>query len=161
SCCSHVAQFLVVLSVFSLLAPLLVPFLADPSVNYAVTVPGPDGQTVAFLAELLMSFVLMLAVLITSKTHRAARFTGLVAGALTAIYVIVESPYSGMSMNPARTFASAVPAQLWRGLWLYFAAPLSGMVLAGGVFLVGFCRARGAPPPPQKSTAGHTSPAHT
>jgi hypothetical protein len=45
-----------------------------------------------------------------------------------------------MSMNPARTFAAAVPAQVWTGLWLYFAAPLLGMVVAGEVYLVSFGR---------------------
>jgi PST family polysaccharide transporter len=30
-------------------------------------------------------------------------------------------------MNPARTLASAVPAQLWTALWVYFTAPLIGM----------------------------------
>jgi aquaporin Z len=140
ACFYTVAQFLGGLAGVLLTAALLGPLLADPSVNYAVTVPGPDGQTVAFLAELLMSFVLMLAVLIISNTRRAARFTGLVAGTLTAIYIIVERPYSGMSMNPARTFASAVPSQMWNGLWLYFVAPLSGMVLAGEVYLLSFGR---------------------
>ena len=33
-----------------------------------------------------------------------ARFTPLVAGALVATFISVESPLSGMSMNPARTF---------------------------------------------------------
>jgi aquaporin Z len=45
-----------------------------------------------------------------------------------------------MSMNPARTFASAVPAQVWTGLWLYFAAPLLGMMVAGKVYLLSFGR---------------------
>src|SRR5262249_39619776 len=76
---------------------------------------------------------------IASNIRRAARFTGVFAGALVAIYIIVERPYSGMSMNPARTFASAVPAMTWTGLWLYFAAPLLGMVLAGEVYLPCFC----------------------
>jgi hypothetical protein len=69
-----------------------------------------------------------------------ARFTGLFAGALIVIYFVVERPYSGMSMNPARTFASAVPALIWTGLWLYFAAPVLGMVLAGEVYLQIFGR---------------------
>ena len=98
------------------------------------------NHDMVFLAELLISFGLMLGVLITSNTRRAARFTGLFAGALMAIYVVVEAPYSGMSMNPARTLASAVPAQIWTGLWLYFAAPLLGMVLAGEVYLLSFGR---------------------
>ena len=140
ACFYTVAQFLGGLAGALLTAALLGQWLADPAVNYAVTVPGLAGQGIAFLAELLMSFVLMLVVLIASNTRRAARFTGLFAGALIAIYMVVERPYSGMSMNPARTFASAVPAMIWSGLWLYFAAPLLGMALAGEVYLQSFGR---------------------
>jgi aquaporin Z len=35
-----------------------------------------------------------------------------------------------MSMNPARSFASALPAGLWTGLWVYFVAPPLGMLTA-------------------------------
>jgi aquaporin Z len=140
ACLYTAAQFLGGLAGVLLTAALFGQWLADPPVNYAVTAPGPAGQAIAFLAELLISFGLMLGVLITSNTRRAARFTGLFAGALMAIYVVVEAPYSGMSMNPARTLASAVPADFWTGLWLYFAAPLLGMVLAGEVYLLTFGR---------------------
>jgi aquaporin Z len=47
----------------------------------------------------------------------------------------LESPLSGMSMNPARTFGSAFPAQLWTALWIYFTAPPLGMLLAAEVYL--------------------------
>ena len=40
-----------------------------------------------------------------------------------------------MSMNPARTFASAVPAQYWTALWIYFTAPLIGMLSAAEVYV--------------------------
>jgi aquaporin Z len=140
ACFYTVAQFLGGLAGVLLTAALLGPWVADLPVHYAVTVPGPGGQVAAFLAELVISFGLMLAVLIVSNTRRAARFTGLFAGALIAIYLVVERPYSGMSMNPARTFASAVPAMVWTGLWLYFAAPLLGMVLAGELYLLSFGR---------------------
>jgi glycerol uptake facilitator-like aquaporin len=33
-------------------------------------------------------------------------------------------------MNPARTFASALPGDLWHGLWVYFVGPAAGMLLA-------------------------------
>ena len=140
ACFYIVAQFLGGLVGVLLMAALLGQWVADPAVNYAVTVPGPAGQAIAFLAEFLISFALMLVVLIASNTRRAARFTGLLAAALVAIYLVVEAPYSGMSMNPARTLASAVPANIWTGLWLYFAAPLVGMVVAGEVYLLGFGR---------------------
>ena len=113
---------------------------ADPPVTYVATVPGSGGPAIAFLAELVISFVLMFVVLVTTNTESLARHTGLFAGALVAIYITVVAPVSGMSMNPARTFGSAFPAQLWESLWIYLTAPLLGMLLASEVYL----RVRGA-----------------
>jgi aquaporin Z len=140
ACFYSVAHFLGGLTGVLLAATLLGQWLADPAVKYAVTIPGSAGPAVAFLAEFLISFGLMFQVLITSNSRRAARFTGMFATVLIAIYIVVEAPYSGMSMNPARTVASAVPAQLWDGVWLYFAAPLLGMGLAGELYLHVFGR---------------------
>ena len=116
---------------------LLGPAIADQHVNYATTQPGPHGPLVAFLAELIISFVLMSVVLRVSNTKRLARWTGLFAGALVATYITFESPISGMSMNPARTFGSAFGANVWMSLWLYFVAPPIGMLLAAEVFTRG------------------------
>jgi aquaporin Z len=58
----------------------------------------------------------MLVVLSVSNRHVIARFTGLIAGCLVAMYITVEAPISGMSMNPARTFGSAVVADYWTAL---------------------------------------------
>lgn len=109
--------------------------IADPSVNYVVTVPGPGGPVVAFAAEVVISFGLMLTVLIASNNLKLGRFTGLFAGALVATYITVEAPLSGMSMNPARTFGSAMPSQVWTALWVYFTAPILGMLLAAESYL--------------------------
>ena len=49
-------------------------------------------------------------------------------------YISVEAPLSGMSMNPARTFGSALAARLWTALWVYFTAPLVGMLLAAELY---------------------------
>ena len=108
--------------------------VAHQSVNYAVTLPGPDGPVVAFLAEIFISFILMLVVLNVSSTKRLGRWTGVFAGALVAVYITIESPISGMSMNPARTFGSAVGAHSWMSLWIYFVAPPLGMLLAAEVY---------------------------
>jgi aquaporin Z len=109
--------------------------LADPAVNYVVTVPGAPGPAAAFAAEAGIAFVLMTAILHVSNTPRWARATGLVAGALVAAYIAVEAPVSGMSMNPARTLASAVPARTWDALWVYFSAPVLGMLLAAELYV--------------------------
>jgi aquaporin Z len=111
--------------------------IADPSINYAVTVPGPRGPWMAFAAEFAISAGLMLLVLLLSNRHALNRYTGLFAGALVATYITFEAPLSGMSMNPARTVASALPAGVWTDAWIYFLAPPLGMLLAAEVYLFG------------------------
>src|SRR5436309_2716596 len=60
---------------------------------------------------------------------------GSTAGALVATYITLEAPFSGMSMNPARTFGSAFVGHLWTGLWIYFTAPVLAMQLAAMLYL--------------------------
>jgi aquaporin Z len=107
----------------------------DPSVRFVVTVPGPQGVPAAFLAELCISAGLMMTVLMISNSHRWRRLTGVAAAALVTLYITFESPLSGMSMNPARTVASALWAHEYPALWLYFVAPLAGMLLAADCYL--------------------------
>jgi aquaporin Z len=35
-----------------------------------------------------------------------------------------------MSINPARTVASALPSGIWTAAWIYFVAPIGGILLA-------------------------------
>jgi aquaporin Z len=112
----------------------------SPPVRYAATLPGPGGVAIAFVAELAISALLIFAVLMVSNTPRIARYTGVVAGVLVTTYISVEAPLSGMSMNPARSFASAVPALLWQDFWIYVTAPVLGMLAGAQLFLF----ARGA-----------------
>jgi len=109
--------------------------IAHPSVDYAVTLPGSGGPWVAFAAELFIAFILMTTILVVGNTKSLARYTGLFAGALVALYITFEAPLSGMSLNPARTFGSAVFASRYTALWVYFAAPLTGMLLAAEAYV--------------------------
>ena len=117
--------------------------LENDAVRYAITIPGVYGRSAAFLAELTLSFVLMITVLCVSNRGSAARYTPYFVGVLYAIYITFETPLSGMSMNPARTFGSAFPAGIWDALWIYFSAPTLGMLIAAEAFL----RFRGGIPP--------------
>lgn len=108
--------------------------LSDSSVNYVATTPGPWGVATAFRAEMLISFLMMSVVLRTSNSKRLSKLTPFIAGALVATYITVEAPFSGMSMNPARTLGSAISARQWTSLWIYFTAPLVGMLTAAQFF---------------------------
>src|SRR5262249_5636894 len=114
---------------------LLGGWLAHPSVRYVATVPGPAGSAAAFVAESGITFVLMAVVLIMTNTASLNRFTPVVVGLLLAAYITLESPISGMSMNPARSLASAIPAAAWVPLWIYFVAPPLGMLAAAEVYV--------------------------
>ena len=109
--------------------------ITEQNVRYAATLPGAHGTGAAFVAEMVISFVMMTMVLNFSNAAQLARFTGVVAGALVATYITLESPLSGMSMSPARSFASAAPGGLWNSLWIYFTAPPLGMMLAAQVYV--------------------------
>ncbi|MBK9984762.1 MAG: aquaporin [Saprospiraceae bacterium] len=123
-----------------LLIKSLVPILINaPEVNYVVTTPGMKGPWVAFAAEFLMAFILFFTILQISNSKLAA-WTGVVAGILVFMFISFEAPYSGMSINPARTIASAIPAHLWSGWWIYFTAPVLGMFLAAHLFRTRFMK---------------------
>ena len=109
--------------------------LAHRNVGYAATLPGRWGTPVAFLAEAAISCLLVLVILSVSNHPRRAAYTGVCAGLLVAAYITVEAPVSGMSMNPARTFGSAFFAGNWTALWIYFTAPLLGMLAAAQLYL--------------------------
>jgi len=130
-----VAQFVGGAVGASLAALMLMQWASHPSVHYVVTAPGHTGVAVAFLAEVAITFILMTVILHVSNNPQLHKLTGLCAGALVATYITFEAPLSGMSMNPARSFASAVPAHHWLHLWIYFTAPVLGMLAAAEVYL--------------------------
>ena len=119
----------------ALAAALLGSALAAPGVMYVVTEPGMAGVAAAFVVELVISAILMTMVLHTASSDRWKRYTGVMAGGLVAMFIIFTAPVSGMSMNPARTVASAVVANHWMSVWVYLAAPLAGMLIAAEIFV--------------------------
>ncbi|WP_026134551.1 MIP/aquaporin family protein [Scytonema hofmannii] len=117
-----------------LVALLLGKVFTQPPVNYVVTVPGTLGWVAALLGELVIAFLMMMTVLLASNNQKLNRFTGLFAGFLVMLYVFFEAPLSGFGMNPARTFASAFPSQIWTAFWLYLIVPPAGMLLASTLY---------------------------
>jgi aquaporin Z len=118
----------------ALAAVLFGPPLSHASVNFAITRPGPRGAGAAFVAEGLMTLLMMSVVLRLSNHPRWAARTGLASAALLALFITVEAPLSGMSLNPARTLGPALFARDFTALWIYFVAPPAGMLLAASLF---------------------------
>lgn len=127
------AQVLGGLAGLLLAASLLGDAVRLPPTAWIVTVPGQAGVAAAFLAELLCAFLLMGVVLAFAGLPRAMPFTGLAAGALIFCFIAFEAPVSGFGMNPARSFASALPAGVWTAFWIYLLAPPLGMLGAAAL----------------------------
>jgi aquaporin Z len=69
---------------------------------------------------------MMMSILIFTNNPKLNRYTGLFIGFLIVLYIIFEAPLSGFGMNPARSFASALPAGIWTDFWLYAITPYLG-----------------------------------
>lgn len=108
--------------------------LSTPPVSYVVTVPGSHGIPAAFLGEYLLSGLLMGMVLYASNHRLFVRLTPLLVALLTIFYYTLSSSISGFSVNPARSFSSALFAWIWDGIWIYFLAPWFGMMTSAAVY---------------------------
>jgi aquaporin Z len=129
------AQFAGGLSGVLMARQLLGSMLSSIPVQYVVTLPGSYGVFIAFAAEFALSGLLMGVVLCASNHPVLFRFTPILIAFLTVFYFALCSSISGFSVNPARTFSSAVFAGIWNGLWIYFLAPCAGMLAAATVYI--------------------------
>ena len=106
-------------------------FISNPMVSYVVTIPGAFGNGLAFFNEFMLSLIIIGTVLFSSNSKKLAPFTGYLVGIFLMLAITFTAPFSGMSINPARTIASTLNSNEWQGLWIYFLAPVSAMLLGG------------------------------
>jgi aquaporin Z len=104
-------------------------------VQYAATVPG-DGYTWAgaLAAETAVTFLLVFLIFVCVNKPAVAPRTGLLAGSLVALLVMIEAPVTGTSLNPARTLGPAILSANYTALWIYFAGPIAGALIAVAAF---------------------------
>jgi aquaporin Z len=133
--CYIAVQFVGALAGVLVAKQILGTRLSGPSVRYMVTLPGNYGSPIAFIREFLLSGLLMSTVLYASNHRLFARFTPALVALLTLFYFVLSPSISGFSVNPARTFASALFAGVWQGIWIYFAAPCLGMLTAAAIYV--------------------------
>lgn len=110
--------------------------LTDPPVLSAVTVPGKPGPWWALITEFLIAFITMSMVLLSSQHDKLKKNTRVFSAILVCCWVIFAGPVSGLGMNPARSFASALPSGIWLSFWIYLFIPFAGMLTAAEFFLL-------------------------
>lgn len=114
----------------ALAASLLLRFLfpSDPTLG-ATTPAGSALQS--FVIEIVLAFILMLAILAVSSGAKERGLTaGVTVGAVVALEALFAGPISGASMNPARSLAPALVSGHTQSLWVYLTAPILGAAIA-------------------------------
>ncbi|NED13714.1 MIP family channel protein [Streptomyces sp. SID9124] len=86
----------------------------------------------AFLAEVVLTFLLVFVVLAVTHKVAVVGFDGLPIGISLAVIHLVGIPLTGTSVNPARSLGPALFAggAALSQLWLFIVAPLVGGILA-------------------------------
>ena len=108
----------------------LAVLIAFGSDDGGVTTTQASAAWDAFWLELLLTMICVAVILQSSRSERIYG-TALLAIPLTLVAVhLAAIPFSGASVNPARSFASALVGTEFDDLWIYFIAPPIGAVIA-------------------------------
>jgi aquaporin-4 len=91
------------------------------------------GSAMSGLAlEIIFTFFLVTVIFMTAVHKKApAGMYGLVIGGMIFLVHLVGIPFTGASVNPARTFGPALASGYWDFHWIYWAGPIIGGIIAG------------------------------
>lgn len=84
----------------------------------------------AFLLEAIATFFLVFVVFGTAVDQYGPKIGGLAIGFVVAADILAIGPLTGASMNPARSFGPAVASGVYEAQLLYWAAPITGGLVA-------------------------------
>ncbi len=109
---------------------------AAASLHDGTTAPHAGVSLVAAVGiEALMTAVLVLSIFTCTSFRQLARWTPLVLWLVIALLVWRGAPYTGTSLNPARSLAPALVSGSYGPLWVYFLGPPLGALLAALLFV--------------------------
>jgi len=88
----------------------------------------------AFLLEFLLTFALLFIILLFSQHDKLKKYTALAVGATVGLEAYFAGPYTGASMNPARSIGPAFVSGNLQYLWVYIISTILGAICATLVF---------------------------
>eukprot|EP01133_Synstelium_polycarpum_P015622 gene15622-18562_t len=97
----------------------------DPNVSIA------NAFFLEFMATMLLCSVVLGMSVYNEWDERLGRFAALAIGCAVYAGVAMLNPYTGGSMNPARSLGPAVMSGTWTHHWLYWFGPIAGGICAG------------------------------
>ena len=100
--------------------------------------PNHYGLLAVFVAEVILTAVLLLTVLGATDVAAPLGFAGLPIGLVLVLIHLVGIPVDNLSVNPARSIGPALFAgsAALAQLWVFIVAPLIGGALGAGVYLM-------------------------
>ena len=130
------AQILGGLSAAYFLAAVIPDSVWRP-VGLGVTSLAPDFTRLhGMMLEALLTFFLVFVVFATAVDDKGAfsKIAGFAIGLTITLDILVGGPFTGGSMNPARTFGPALAASQWANHGVYWVGPLFGGILAAVLY---------------------------
>lgn len=98
--------------------------------------PGGYGATAGFLAEVVLTFGFLIVILGATDAKAPQGFAPIAIGLGLTLVHLIGIPVTNLSVNPARSTATAIFVGGWaiEQLWFFWLAPLLGAVMAGLVY---------------------------
>ncbi|NNF12034.1 MAG: aquaporin [Gemmatimonadetes bacterium] len=104
----------------------------DPAIG--TTVPS-NGLALAWTIEVIITFSLMFVIASVATDDRSVPgFAGVAIGMAVSMGALAGGPFSGGSMNPARSLGPALVTGTWTDHWVYWTAPFIGAVLGAAAY---------------------------
>ncbi len=130
-----VAQFLGGIAGAALLGGILGDFAALGQNSYGGVMLSQSPVN-AFIVEVVLSFVFVIAVLGVTSKPEFSSVAGIVIGLTLTLVHILGVPFTGTSVNPARSFGPALLAggEALGQVWVFLLAPLVGAAIAALVY---------------------------
>jgi len=106
--------------------------------GYDLASPSGFSMASAFVAEVVLTFIFLLVIHGSTSEKAPKGFAGISIGLSLVLIHLVGIPVTGTSVNPARSLGPAiiVGGTALNQLWLFWAAPIIGGLLAAAVWKI-------------------------